>query len=617
MRKKFVYYVLVPFVAVLIVLYLFIDRWVEAGLEAAGEAAVGAKVEIDNLRLSLSPIAIQWEKLQVANPNDTWKNMFETGKVRFALNFGQLLRNKYIIETMEVNDLLIGTKRTTDGALPKSKQEEAPQSSSSSFTSQAGAALEKTVSQTPVFNVDNVRKGFNVDSLVKTLDVRTLKHVDSLKQQVLAASQQWQSSLSDFESSKARLQDIEKNVKAINPGELKGVDKITAAISTVDNSIKSINEIKQSFDNRKASITADIQKVSGSVGTIDDVVKQDFDKLLSMAHLPNLNTSGIAQLLVGQEMYEKALSYLYWVDFARAHIKKSSATPEEESPPRMKGQNIHFPVERSYPKFWIRKVLISGGKGEAAGGDFIRAKGEVHDITNDQTITGVPLTVNLEGVEGGGRAFTLSALIDRRKDIPYDEYRASLGGVPLAEFQLGKSDFLPAKITNAKMSSSVIMIVPGNGFDARTRFDFQNVKLQFEAEARNTVERLVREVLQGISGFDVNLRLWNTGGNFDVALSTDLADQISAKLKNVLGAEFMKLQDELRSKLNGIISGKRQEFEKLYAGKKADIEHQLDGYQTLVNDKLAFVDGKKKELTDRLDKETKGKAGDFLKKLIK
>ena len=617
MRKKFVYYVLVPFVAVLIVLYLFIDRWVEAGLEAAGEAAVGAKVEIDNLRLSLSPIAIQWEKLQVANPNDTWKNMFETGRVRFALNFGQLLRNKYIIETMEVNDLLIGTKRTTDGALPKSKQEEAPQSSSSSFTSQAGAALEKTVSQTPVFNVDNIRKGFNVDSLVKTLDVRTLKHIDSLKQQVLAASQQWQSSLSDFESSKARLQDIEKNVKAINPGELKGVDKITAAISTVDNSIKSINEIKQSFDNRKASITADIQKVSGSVGTIDDVVKQDFDKLMSMAHLPNLNTSGIAQLLVGQEMYEKALSYLYWVDFARAHIKKSSATPEEENPPRMKGQNIHFPVERSYPKFWIRKVLISGGKGEAAGGDFIRAKGEVHDITNDQTITGVPLTVNLEGVEGGGRAFTLSALIDRRKDIPYDEYRASLGGVPLAEFQLGKSDFLPAKVTNAKMSSSVIMIVPGNGFDARTRLDFQNVKLQFEAEARNTVERLVREVLQGISGFDVNLRLWNTGGNFDVALSTDLADQISAKLKNVLGAEFTKLQDDLRSKLNGIISGKRQEFEKLYAGKKADIEHQLDGYQTLVNDKLALVDGKKKELTDRLDKETKGKAGDLLKKLIK
>lgn len=189
--------------------------------------------------------------------------------------------------------------------------------------------------------------------------------------------------------------------------------------------------------------------------------------------------------------------------------------------------------------------------------------------------------------------------------------------MPLAEFQLGKSDFLPAKVTNAKMSSSVIMIVPGNGFDARTRLDFQNVKLQFEAEARNTVERLVREVLQGISGFDVNLRLWNTGGNFDVALSTDLADQISAKLKNVLGAEFTKLQDDLRSKLNGIISGKRQEFEKLYAGKKADIEHQLDGYQTLVNDKLALVDGKKKELTDRLDKETKGKAGDLLKKLIK
>jgi hypothetical protein len=161
------------------------------------------------------------------------------------------------------------------------------------------------------------------------------------------------------------------------------------------------------------------------------------------------------------------------------------------------------------------------------------------------------------------------------------------------------------------------MLVPGNSFDARTKLDFQDVKLQFEADAKNTVERLVRSVLEGIHGFNVSLRFWNTGGNFDVALSTDLADQISGKLKDVLGAEFAKLQNDLRAKLDGIISSKRQEFEKLYASKKADIEHQLDGYQTLVNDKLAFVDGKKKELTDRLDKETKGKAGDLLKKLVK
>ena len=97
MRKKFVLFVLLPVIVILVVVYLFIDRWVAAGLEAGGEAIVGAKVEIEQLHLTLSPIGVEWRRLQVADPHDPWKNLFETGTVRFALNFGQLLRSKYII----------------------------------------------------------------------------------------------------------------------------------------------------------------------------------------------------------------------------------------------------------------------------------------------------------------------------------------------------------------------------------------------------------------------------------------------------------------------------------------------------------------------------------------
>ena len=116
MRKNFVYFVLIPFILVSIVVYLFIDGWVESGLEAAGESIVGARVEIDNLKVTLSPIALQWGRMQVADPHDPWRNLFETRGVRFAMDAGQLLRGKFIIETMEVNELILGTKRTTDGS---------------------------------------------------------------------------------------------------------------------------------------------------------------------------------------------------------------------------------------------------------------------------------------------------------------------------------------------------------------------------------------------------------------------------------------------------------------------------------------------------------------------
>jgi len=97
MRKKFILFILIPLLILLVVTYLFIDRWIESGLESAGENIVGARVEIDNLSLGISPLGIRFDRLQVANPRDPWKNLFETGRVAFAMNFGQLLRGKTIV----------------------------------------------------------------------------------------------------------------------------------------------------------------------------------------------------------------------------------------------------------------------------------------------------------------------------------------------------------------------------------------------------------------------------------------------------------------------------------------------------------------------------------------
>ncbi len=81
MRKNFILFVLIPFIIFAVVAYFFIDRWIESGIEYAAEDAVGARVEIDNLSVTFSPLGLKFSKLQVADPSDPWKNIFETGKV--------------------------------------------------------------------------------------------------------------------------------------------------------------------------------------------------------------------------------------------------------------------------------------------------------------------------------------------------------------------------------------------------------------------------------------------------------------------------------------------------------------------------------------------------------
>jgi uncharacterized protein (TIGR03545 family) len=618
MRKKFVYFVLIPAVVLCLVVYLFIDTWVRMGLEAGGEAAVGAKVEIEGLHVSLSPLGIRWTRLQVADPHDGWRNLFETRDVRFAMDFGQLLRNKYIIRSMEVDELILGTKRTTDGSIPKKAvTSDAASSSGSSFTAQAQGALEKTAEKSPPATFAIGALHLNADSLVKMLDIHTLKHLDSLKSQTLAASQQWNSTLAEFEGSKKKLADLETGIKSINTSQLNSLPAITGAITTVENSVKGINEISSAFNARRASIQTDVQTITASAGLVGEIAGDDFARLKGMAKLPNLSTTGVARLLVGDETVKKATTYLSYVDWARAHIKNSSPKPEFTVPPRMKGQEIAFPLERAYPKFLIEKVRISGGTDSATAGSFIHARGEIDNITNDQSVTHLPITASLEGVEGGGRTFRLKALFDRTKEVPNDEYEASLGGVPLSEFSLGKEDFLSAKMLDARMSSSLRVTVPGSAFDASARTELSGFRLAFAAEPKSILEKIIREVLADINAFEVSFRLWNTGGNFDLALSTDLDTKIAERASAVLGAEFAKAQNELKSKLDAAIEGKKAEVMKLVGDRTADVQKQLGAYQSLLNDKLALADGKKKELTDRLDKEKSGKVNDVLKGLFK
>lgn len=617
MRKRFVYFVLFPFLLAGLIVFLFIDRWVELGLETAGEKLAGAKVEIDGLHVVLIPIGIRWEKMQVADPDDGWRNLFETRHVEFALNAGQLLRNKYIVESMEIHELIVGTKRTTDGSIPRAPDIPGAGGKGSSFTALARDVLDNTVEKTPLMNLNLTRGGLNADSLIKALDIRTLRSLDSVRQHVLTASRQWETVAGEFESSRKQLTDLEARVTAINPSQLNNAQAVASALATADDAVKGITEINTTFAGRKESIERDVRTLSSSLADVEKIAADDYARLKGMARLPNLNSSGIARMLVGEEMYTRALTCLRWIDAARDHLTSPREGPGKEAPPRLKGQDIRFPEDRAYPKFWVKRALVSGGTDSSTAAEYIHARGEITNITDNQRVTGSPMTASLKGLEGGGRAFALTANFDRTKETPFDEYTAVLDGVPLAAFRLGNSGFLDATLSGAKMKSSVKVRVPGSLFDATSSITLGGFTVRFNGEPKNFFETIVRETLQGIDALNVDLHLWNSGGGFDVALSTDLDSRISERVQGILGAEVAKAQADLKKKFDNVIAGKRAEVEHLVTAKRAEIEKQLAAFQSLVDQKLATVEAKKTELANRLEKEKQGKVNDLLKGILK
>ena len=60
---------------------LFVDGWVKTQVEEAGTGAVGAKVELDSVDLTLFPAGLTLTRLQVTDPKEPMTNAVEIAQV--------------------------------------------------------------------------------------------------------------------------------------------------------------------------------------------------------------------------------------------------------------------------------------------------------------------------------------------------------------------------------------------------------------------------------------------------------------------------------------------------------------------------------------------------------
>jgi uncharacterized protein (TIGR03545 family) len=625
MRRNFVLFALVPVIILFVVLYFFLDGWVESGLEYAGERVVGAKVEIDDLSLTLSPLGIRFERLQVADPGEPWFNIFETGRVQFAMDVNQLLRAKFIVETMEVNGLILGTKRTTDGSIPKPPPPPPDPNAEPSPVAQAATAIADDAKKAPVFDLAKLRAELNIDSLTNPANLATYRHLDSLRRQIDAAATQWDTTLAALDRVKAQADEVEARVRAINVNEIKTLPQATEAFNNAKAAYAIVEDVTKTINERKRSIADGINDLVVGIRQIDDIANQDYRNAVALAKLPDVSMSGLAQLALGKELMTKAQTYLGYADMVRSRIPEYTPKPDPAQEKRSQGINVHFPVERAYPKVWVKHVSITGGTDARQDPDYFAASGKVTDISNDQRITGRPLVVALGARKGNGTAMSFDAFFDRRGQTPHDNYKISMSGIPVGTMELGRSGFLPSKITDAIAKARIEVDIPGNKLNATTRVDFERLKVGFDREAHNLVERIVRDVLSSIDAFFVNLRVWrNDRGAIDVAFTTDLDDQISARARKAVGDEVARIQADIRAKVNAQIAAKRKEVEALYEQKRAEAMRRVNDVETQVKQKLTVVEQKKNELEQRVEQEKKKaedslkkKAGDALKGILK
>ena len=593
-------------IAVFVVLSLiFTDIWLENKLERTGTTIVGAKVQFDNVDFSFTGLHMRWDSLQVTNPKNTMKNIFTTGPTGFDMRLAPLFSQKVIIENIQMTNVTSGTDRTTDGKIEQKRKEK-----KSTFLTKTILRLQEKLSEAPAWNLDDYAQKVNVDSILKILNVQSPEKIDSLQNSLVESYQNWSEQL-DRKRWQNKFNEIEEKVKSLEPEEIKDISSLQNSVQTVQQLQKTLDSLQTSIKTMSDSLQGDLNTYKTKISLVDNWIRNDVQRALAKAKLPSLDKQNIALFLFGQKVVSQAAAVLGTVNTVRSYNSRLQGEPKKQSPPRLKGQNIHFVKQQVWPTFWIKNIELSGHttRGLALGG-------QVKNIVSQQKVIGEPTTFQIRGSRADQAALQLEALFNYLGDGPKEKFSLSVERMPLTDVELRQAAFLPT-IQQGRGALNATMDIRENQLEGSLSFKSHNVSFSFdETEPDNLIEQRIQRVFNTTTAITVNASLFSATEKTDFSLDSNFDDLLVEQMTKVLGEDLKEARQKIENTVRERVSAHRQNIEQLITERTAKLQREMKEYTDMLDDQKKLIEEKEEELKERIEEEKK-KAGKEVKDRLK
>jgi uncharacterized protein (TIGR03545 family) len=601
------------FLGVLIVIFvvigvLFSDTWLENKFEKTGTSLNGARVDIDDLEFSIAELYIRWNRLQITDPRNTMTNRIETGKCEFDLEFLPLLSKKIIIESFTITDIRTNTERVEDGAIGEDEKSIVP-----SFIQETTDYLENEVSSVVSPQFSSLEKKTNVDSIIKILDLQSITKISNLKNDIVTKYASWEKTLSELEVEN-ELKKVESQINSIDVNNIKTADQYYAAAKKVDDIYETIRSTSKNLTGIEKNLSSDLKNIKGQALQVDDWIKEDYSRALSLAKIPDINAENISKIIFGESFVNRITTYLDYIATARKYTSGSdSEIPEKESPPRLAGQDIYFYNKNARPDFWIRKLNLTGQIENN-----IRLGGLVNNIVSDQRQIGQTTEIDLEGKNDQGVRLILNGILDYLSEEPGENINLQYSGFSLADYQISKSKLLPNKVESGIGIVQSKIALRGDQIEGEVSLNGKKLKFDMSGlnNDLNEIEGIIQSVLKSISEVDVSAKVWGTSDNLHLSIKSNLDNLLMDKIGTIVNERFEKTKKEITQRVDDEIGKHRTELEKVMTEKENLLQSEMDKYKQMLDKEKNRADVKKKDIEDIYEKE-KSKIEDKIKDFFK
>ena len=435
---------LIPLVAVVSVIVvmvsavlIFKDPLIKKGLQSAMQSMFGAKVDIAYLHLGILDSNFTIKGLEVANRNNTMKNLFEIGNLTVDFDLIELLKKRFVSVEMSVTDVRVNTDRKTDGALPeKSKGNPNPR-------------LEKVKSQVTEFasaknevlknSITDIFSEYNPETILSNFysKLSTPELVEEIEKEMNLLISSWQTVPGELKTS---VNKVIADGQAVIGFDWNSIKSDPTQIRTILATLKSVTDNTTSLykesEKTMNMLQRDVKQVQTMTNNVQKAITSDFNlisKEVNKITSFSIKDDGMNMLTASFEkiiadlfgkyypVFQEAMGYVQDLSAKSAEKKALESEKEGTAIQRYAGRTIEYRKD-NIPTFLIKKMHGSG-----ADGNFSLSL-DVTDISSDMTKWGKPAAIS--GMVGHGQmSDSFSGTLDLRDNRPGDLVELNYNGV--------------------------------------------------------------------------------------------------------------------------------------------------------------------------------------------
>ena len=593
--------------------FFFFDLHMKKIIEWSAYKALGTELNIKEFKSSFIKGKIDISKLEITHAVKPELNSLELSSIRFGLNWGALLRLKYVIDEIAIEGVQFMSKRQAPG---KVAPPEASASDKPSFTQQlsdkATNKLEKDNQSNVLSDISVFLKTGKWDDQIKNLEsqLASKKMLEEMNKKWSSKKIEWDSKIKNLPTS-AELNSFKVRFEAIKSKDFKTPQELDTSIKQFDTLVKDVDVKNKQVSEIRSQLDADLKGLDQDYKSVDAQVKNDIDTLKSRFKIPKIDAASFAKSLflsyltpiMNKLDHYKSLGEKYLPPkYAQKLNRKSNASdiakteePETIQPhPRDDGTTYEFPVPNGFPLFWIKKINVSStSNANADYGDF---SGLVENITSNQRQINKTTMLNIQGQfkKMNISGIKINAELNNLKAEPEVTFLFNVGSFQMLNLNLLKSadGEISIPVSTASFNSSG-RTVGFKEYNLDMKTDFTNVKFKTSA-ADQTIATLLESTLKTITTFNVETTATGALSDLKMDIRSSLGGDLQRAFENLLKAKIA----EANEKLQQAVTAEIEKLKTQLTAQTNTLKNQANGAVTKVQKQ---IDDQKKQVDDRIN----------------